>query len=177
MRASPHAHISMPAHGRWGRRLAIPALNAVSKPRPGGKSSGSIKAMWGSLSARQRMVAGALTALVIAAGIYRWIAFGDINRLHGSGAPTTQNLVGESEFLRPTVAEVDQSARSNARAEGELRQLSCHEVPGHTWSCTLHFVGGLTVVYRGLWNYTRGTVAWSVVERKTTAHSKLPTGQ
>lgn len=123
------------------------------------------------------MVAGVLIALVIAAGIYRWVAFGNVNTLHGGGGPTVRTLTGESEFLRPTIAEVDQSARSNARAEGKLRQLSCHEVPGNTWSCALHFVGGLTVVYRGLWNYTRGTVAWSAVERKATVHFKVPIGQ
>jgi hypothetical protein len=123
------------------------------------------------------MVAGVLTTIVIAAGIYRWVAFGNVNRIRGGGGPTIRTLTGESELLRPTIAEVDQSATSNALAEGRLRHLSCHEVPGNTWSCLLNFVGGLTVVYHGVWNYTRGTVAWSAVERKATVHFKVPIGQ
>ena len=133
--------------------------------------------MWGSLSPNQRVAAGVISALVIAAGIYRWVAFGSLNNIHGGGGPAIATLTGESEFLRPTIAEVDQSARSNARAEGKLRHLSCHEVPGNTWSCALNFLGGATVTYRGVWNYTRGTVAWSVVKREATLHFKVPIGR
>jgi hypothetical protein len=133
--------------------------------------------MWGSLSPNQRIAAAVISALVIAAGIYRWVTYGDINRIHGGGAPTSSTLTGESEFLRPAIAEVDQSARSNARAEGKLRHLSCHELPDHTWSCALHFVGGVTVTYRGVWNYTRATLAWSVLQRKAALHFTVPVGQ
>jgi hypothetical protein len=133
--------------------------------------------MWGSLSPNQRIVAAVISALVIAAGIYRWIVFGDVNRIHGGGSSGTVTFTGQSEFLRPTIAEVDQSARSNARAEGKLRHLNCRELPGNTWSCALHFVGGVTVIYRGTWNGTRGTVAWSVLQRKANLHFKVPISQ
>ncbi len=136
--------------------------------------------MWwrrGGLSARQRILAAVLTALVIAAATYRLVVFGDFNRIHGGGASTSVTITGESEYLRPNIAEVDQSARSNARTEGKLRHLSCQEVPGDTWSCTLQFVGGATVVYRGVWDATRGTVAWSAVERKMTLHVTVPLRQ
>jgi hypothetical protein len=133
--------------------------------------------MWRSLSGRQRIVAGVLTALVLAAGIYRWVAFGHLNEIRGGSGPTIGTVTGESEFLRPTIAEVDQSATSNARAEGTVHHLSCHEVPDNTWSCMLQFVGGLTVAYHGVWNYTRGTLAWSAMERKATVHFRAPIGQ
>jgi hypothetical protein len=133
--------------------------------------------MWGSLSPNQRIVAAVISVLVIAAGIYRWVAFGNVNRIHGGSGPTSSTLTGESEYLRPDIAEVDQSVSSNARAEGKLRHLSCHELPDHTWSCALYFVGGATVIYHGVWNYTRGTVAWSAVQRKVTLHFKVPIGQ
>jgi hypothetical protein len=142
-----------------------------------GKSGGSINAMWGSLSANQRIVAAVISALVIAAGIYRWVAFGNLNNIHGGGSSATVRFTSQSEFLPPTIAEVDQSARSNARAEGKPRHLSCHELPGNTWNCALHFVGGATVIYRGVWNDTRGTVTWPVVKREATLHFKVPIGR
>jgi hypothetical protein len=132
--------------------------------------------MWRSLSPNQRIVAVVISALVIAAGIYRWVAFGNLNNIHGGGGPSSSTLTGESEYLRSNIAKVDQSARNNARAEGKLRQLSCHEVPGNTWSCTAHFAGGETVVYHGVWNYTSGILTWSVIKREATLHFKVPIG-
>ena len=133
--------------------------------------------MWGSLSRNQRIVAAVISAVVIAAGIYRWVVFGDLNNIHGGGAPTSTTLTGESEYLRPTIAEVEQSARSNARSEGKLRHLSCREAKVGTWNCALHFAGGVTVIYHGVWNYTRGILAWSVTKREATLHFKVPIPQ
>jgi len=114
---------------------------------------------------------------VIAAGIYRWVAFGDLNNIHGGGGSSISTFSGQSEFLPPNIAEVDQSARSNARAEGKLHHLSCHETSRTAWSCALHFDGGVTVIYRGVWNETRGTVAWSVLKREMTVHFSVPISQ
>jgi hypothetical protein len=52
------------------------------------------------MSARQRMVAAVLFALVVAAGIYRWVVFGNVNTLHGSS--TIQTLTGEGEVIGST---------------------------------------------------------------------------
>jgi hypothetical protein len=106
-------------------------------------------------------VALVLSAVILVAGLYRWAVFGDLNSVHGGGGKTSSTATGASEFLRPSIAEVEQSAKSEASAEGRLRNLSCRELPGNTWSCALHFVGGSTVTYHGVWNYTRGTVVWS----------------
>lgn len=132
--------------------------------------------MWGSLSPKQRIVAAALSALVIAAGIYRWVAFGDLNNIHGGSGPITSTFASGNQYLRPTIAEVDQSARNNARSEGKLHHLSCHETAPNTWSCALHFIGGTTVIYHGVWS-TREIVTWSVMQRKATPHLKAPIPQ
>jgi hypothetical protein len=44
------------------------------------------------LTTRQRWVAAVLIALILAAGVYRWVVFGDVNRLHGSGSQAVQTL-------------------------------------------------------------------------------------
>jgi hypothetical protein len=52
--------------------------------------------MRGRLSARQRLLAAVLMAIVFAAGIYRWVHFGNVNRVRGgSSSPTVQTLTGE----------------------------------------------------------------------------------
>jgi hypothetical protein len=130
--------------------------------------------MWGGLSARQRVLAAVLIAIVFAAGIYRWVHFGNVNRVRGGGSsPTMHTLIGEGEVF-PTTAEVEEDARNEARGEGRPSKVSCHEVPGSTWTCMVHFVGGLIVFYRGVWYESRKTVGFSVVRRTATVHFRVP---
>ncbi len=46
------------------------------------------------------MVAAVLIALVVVAGIYRWVVFGNVNTLHGGS--TIQTLTGEGEVIGST---------------------------------------------------------------------------
>jgi hypothetical protein len=116
-----------------------------------------------------------LIALIIAAGIYRGVVLGNVNTLHGGS--TVHTLTGESEVF-PTTAEVQAGARSFASREGKVTHLSCRQVASYdTWSCSLHFAGGLTAEYRGVWDESQQTFGWSVLQRKATLHFKVPIGQ
>jgi hypothetical protein len=128
---------------------------------------------WGRLSPRQRIAAAILTVLLSVAATYRLVVFGDVNRIYDNH-PTVTSVTGEGEYIRPTIAEVDQSARSNARADGKIRHLSCHEATDGSWSCSLQLLGGATVVYRGVWDPAHGTVAWSAAEWKAALHFTVP---
>lgn len=129
----------------------------------------------GRLTPRQRVVAVVLIALIIAAGIYRVVVFGNVNTLHGGS--TVHTLTGESEVF-PTSAEVETGARGFASREGKITRLRCRQVASYyTWSCSLHFVGGLTTEYRGVWDESQQTLSWSVLQRKATLHFTVPTGQ
>jgi hypothetical protein len=127
----------------------------------------------GSLTPRQRVVAVVLIALIIAAGIYRWVVFGNVNTLHGGS--TVHILTGESEVF-PSRAEVEEDASNEAKGEGKLRHLACHEVATYTWNCSLHFAGGQIVVYRGVWYESKKTMGFSVLQRKATVHFRVPIG-
>jgi hypothetical protein len=129
----------------------------------------------GCLTARGRVVAVVLIALIIAAGIYRWVVFGNVNTLHGGSAAHT--FTGESEVF-PTSAEVQAGARSFASREGKVTHLGCRQVASYyTWSCSLHFAGGLTAQYRGVWAESQQTLGWSVLRRKASLHLDAPVGQ
>jgi hypothetical protein len=130
--------------------------------------------MWRSLTARQRVLAALLTVLVVAAGVYRWVHFGDVNRLRGGGS-TIQIFTGETETF-PTRAGVEADARNRARADGKLTRLSCQEA-GNAWSCLAYFVGGLTVVYRGAWDEAEKTMDFSIEHYRATVHFKVPVGR
>jgi hypothetical protein len=132
---------------------------------------------WRGLRPRQRLLAAVLITLVIAAGIYRWAHFASVNRLHGGS--TVQTVTGEGELVNqpPTTTDVERGARAWARREGKLSHVSCHEVPGNAWSCLLHFVGGLSVLYRAVWYQGQDTIGWSVVKRTATVHFKVPVGR
>lgn len=128
----------------------------------------------GRLTPRQRVVAVVLMALIIAAGIYRWVVFGNVNTLRGGS--TVHTLTGESEVF-PTSTEVQAGARSFASREGKVTDLSCRQVASYyTWTCSLHFAGGLTAEYRGVWDESQETLGWSVLQRKATGHFKVPIG-
>jgi hypothetical protein len=127
----------------------------------------------GRLTPRQR-VAVVLMALIIAAGIYRWVVFGNVNTLHGGS--TVHTLTGESEVF-PTSTEVQAGARSFASREGKVTGLTCRQVASYyVWNCSLHFAGGLTAEYRGVWDESQQTLGWSVLQRKATLHFKVPIG-
>jgi hypothetical protein len=128
----------------------------------------------GRLTPRQRVVAVILIALIIVAGIYRVVVFGNVNTLHGGS--TVHTLTGASEVF-PTSAEVQAGARSFASREGKVTHLSCRQVARYyTWSCSLHFAGGLTAEYRGVWDESQKMLGWSVLQRKVTGHFKVPIG-
>lgn len=116
-----------------------------------------------------------------AAGIYRWVVFGDVNTLHGGS--TVHTLTGESEVF-PASAEVEAGARSFASRERKVTRLACRQTASYyTWDCSLRFAGGQTALYRGIWNESQHTLGWSVTQRKApvrqrkaTVHFKVPIG-
>jgi hypothetical protein len=113
-----------------------------------------------------------LSALVLAAGIYRLVAFGHLNKLRAGGS-TVQILTGESETF-PTKAEVEEDARSKASHDGKLSHLNCHQVASYTvWSCLLRFVGGVTEAYRGVWYESESRIAFSLAQYKRPGISRF----
>jgi hypothetical protein len=105
------------------RRLTPYTVAHAMKLRPTRVAMGA--RTLGRLTPRQRVVAVVLIALIIAAGIYRGIVFGNVNTLHGSS--TVHTLTGESEVF-PTSTEVQAGARSLASREGKVTDLSCRQV-------------------------------------------------
>jgi hypothetical protein len=126
------------------------------------------------LSPRQRIFALVLIAVLIAAGVYRWVHFGNVNTLHGGFTTQVQTVTGEPELL-PTTTEVEADARSDAKAVGKLKHLACRPIPS-AWVCTEKFAGGAVAVYRGIWLEKERQMSFALQEWKATLHASVPVG-
>jgi hypothetical protein len=122
------------------------------------------------LTRRQRLLAAVLIAIILAAGIYRIVAFGDVNNIHGGS--TVQSLTGKPETF-PTTTEVEADARSSARDEGKVRHVACKPIAGG-WTCSARFAGGLRVVYQGVWVESERRMVFSVKHWKASVHFTAP---